>query len=102
MQPNHPRRQAVVRAVSDAWDEGCPVAGQTQDAFEQTADVAIRRWDSIERRRPKKVITMEDRLEDLAKGLRDHFEPDPKMVGPLVEDYRYLASCIASVLLRTW
>ncbi len=45
---------------------------------------------------------MEHRLEDLAKGLRDHFEPDPKMVGPLMEDYRYLASCIASVLLRTW
>jgi hypothetical protein len=86
--PNHPRRQAVVRAISDAWTEGCPVTGYTQDAFEQKADVAIRRWDSIERRRPKKVLTIEDRIEDLAKGLRNHFSPDPKMVGPLMKDYR--------------
>jgi hypothetical protein len=32
------------------------------------------------------------------KGLRDRFEGDPKVTGPLMEDYRYLASRIAEVL----
>jgi hypothetical protein len=41
------RRGAVVKAVTEAWDEGCPVAGQDQDAFEEMADIAIRRRDSL-------------------------------------------------------
>jgi hypothetical protein len=90
-------RRAVVKAVADTWDEGCPIAGSDQVHWEQIADVAIRRWHSIGRRRHKQVVHA-DRVEDLAKGLRDRFSPDPKLVGPLMEDYRYLAARIAKVL----
>jgi hypothetical protein len=90
-------RAAVVKAVADAWEEGCPVAGWDQVEWEQISDVAIRRWRSVGRRRHKRVADT-DRVEDLAKGLRDHFEPDRKLVGNLMTDYRYLASRIATVL----
>lgn len=83
--------------MAEAWEKGCPVAGQDQDAFEETADIAIRRWDSFERRHRKR-LGYPGRLEDLAKGLRDRFERDPKLTGPLMEDYRWLASRIAEVL----
>jgi hypothetical protein len=73
------------------------VAGQDQDAFEELAAVAIRRWDSFERRHSKQ-LGYPGRVEDLAKGLRDRFEHYPKLTGPLMEDYRYLASRIADVL----
>jgi hypothetical protein len=35
---------------------------------------------------------------DLAKRLRERFERDPKLVDPLVEDYRYLTSHIVEML----
>jgi hypothetical protein len=81
----------LTEAVKAAWEEGCPVAGGDP---EKKARIALRRWRSFERRRGT------DRVEDLAKGLRDHFEADPREAGPLMEDYRYLASCLASVLER--
>jgi hypothetical protein len=83
--------------VAEAWEEGCPVAGQHQDAFEETADIAIRRWDSFERRHRRR-LGYPGRVEDLAKGLRDRFERDPKLTGRVMEDYRYLASRIAEAL----
>jgi hypothetical protein len=73
------------------------VAGQDQAAFEETADIAIRRWDSFERRHRKR-LGHPGRVEDLAKGLRDRFERNPKLTGSLMEDYRHLASRIADVL----
>jgi hypothetical protein len=88
-------KRAVTQTVTAAWEEGCPVAGGDAD---DTATVALRRWRSFDRRGPAKRATFEDRVEDLAKGLRDRFEADPAMVGPLMEDYRHLASCLAPVL----
>ena len=86
----------MTHAVQAAWEEGCPVAGGDAD---ETANVAVRRWRSFDRRGRAKRATFEDRVEDLAKGLRDRFEADPAMVGPLMEDYRHLASCLATVLV---
>lgn len=83
--------------MAEAWEKGYPVAGQHQDAFEETADIAIRPSDSFERRHRKR-LGYPDRVEDLAKRLRDRFERDRKLTGPLMEDYRWLASRIAEVL----
>ncbi len=38
------------------------------------------------------------RVEDLAKGLRDRFESEPTLTGPLMTDYRHLAIQLAAVL----
>lgn len=101
--PAHPSkaetqlRGAVIEAVEAAYEEGCPVACGGLVEWEEIADVAIRRWRSIGRRRSKRIVHA-DRVEDLAKGLRDHFSPDRRLVGPLMTDYRCLASRIADVL----
>jgi hypothetical protein len=90
-------RADVIAAVAAAWDAGCPMAGQTPKEFEEAADVAIRRWGSVTRRH-RKPLTHEQRVEDLAKGLRDRLDPNPELVGREMAEYRYLARCIAAVL----
>lgn len=87
----------VVAAIATAWDEGCPVAGQDLDQQTEQANVAVRRWRSASRRHPRK-LTPQVQVEDLAKGLLDAFEADPKLVGPLIEDYRFLAARIAAAM----
>lgn len=87
----------VVATIGRAWDAGCPVAGQDLDQRTMQANVAVRRWRSASRRHRRKP-THQGMVEDLAKGLCDAFEVDPKLVGPLMEDYRYLAARIADVM----
>jgi len=87
----------IVAAIMSAWDEGCPVAGGTSADQEQMAHASLRRWNSFARRHKKGG--KEEQVEDLAKGLRDAYEPNRDLVGPLMTDYRYLASVISSVLL---
>jgi hypothetical protein len=39
-------------------------------------------------------VPIDDRarlIRDLAKGLADAFEADPRLAGPLIEDYRFIA-----------
>jgi hypothetical protein len=89
-----------LKAVAEAlWEEGCPVAGPQGRAM--LVRTAIRRWRSFSRRSLLPAPSPEERVEDLARGLRDHLERDPALAGPLLEDYRYLARKMAQVLLES-
>ncbi len=85
--------QATIDAMAAAWDDGCPVAGPE----EKVARVALRRWRSHANWGIADT-DLDRRAEDLAKGLVQAREKNPKLVGPLIEDYRHLARCIARVL----
>jgi hypothetical protein len=83
----------VVAAIRRAEAEGCPVAS----GADEMAGIALRRVASIGRRRsgmPARAV----RVEDLAKGLRDHYERDPGGIGRLMTDYRWLATQIIDAL----
>jgi len=86
----------AVAAIRSAWDAGCPVASVTSADQEQMAQISLRRWNSFARRHKKG--DKEGQVEDLARGLCNAYEADLELVGPLMEDYRYLASVIAGVL----
>jgi hypothetical protein len=78
---------------------GSPVAGHDTAHRQEMVKVAVRRWRSFSRRsRHPERATHAERVEDLAKGLRDHFEIEPTMTGPLMTDYRYLAAKLAVFL----
>ena len=74
------------------------VRGMRAKCGGEMADIALRRWRTFDRRNKKKRSSRADRMEDLAKGLRDAGDMDRHLVGPLMEDYRYLAGELASVL----
>src|SRR5690348_16747654 len=84
--------------VTMARDAGSPVASGDDESRRQIAAVALRRWRSGHRRIKRKIPTHEQRIEDLAKGLRDTFEFDPSLTGRLMSDYRHLARVLADVL----
>jgi hypothetical protein len=87
---------SLVSVIETARNEGCPVAEIPRRIAQ--AETALRRWRSFARRHKCKQSAIEDRIEDLAKGMRDFGEPDRHMVGRLIEDYRYLARELARVL----
>ena len=87
------QEDAARRAISHAWDEGSPVARKVNE----TASLAVRRWNSSERRL-RRTAGWKERVEDLARGLVQQFESDPKLVGPLINDYRYVAECVGRAL----
>jgi hypothetical protein len=65
---------------------------------EEVARIAERRWASYARRHPK-VPSPDDRVLDLAKGLRDHFEVDPSLGGGgVLREYEYFARKLALLL----
>jgi hypothetical protein len=69
-------RADVVRALAAAVDAESQ-AGNRWWPGADIAPVAARRWSTFARRHPKaKRPTTEDRVQDLAKGLQAHFEPD--------------------------
>jgi hypothetical protein len=84
-----------------AWNDGCPVAGSSDDQRAEMATIARRRWYSFERRRPDKVEANRDnRIEDLAKGMCEKCEEGGlRLAGPLISDYRWLAEQLAEVFL---
>jgi hypothetical protein len=90
-------RSSARDAVYQLHRSGSPVVRpETADA---DIEVAWRRWQSFKRRNPKASGSPEQRVEDLAKGLRDAFEPDRQLVGPLMEDYRHLASVLGQAFM---
>ncbi|MEE3919373.1 hypothetical protein V2I01_16690 [Micromonospora sp. BRA006-A] len=50
---------------------------------------------------PGAAARPDDRLRDLVRGLVAAFEPDPKLVGPLVRDYECVARAIADAMTST-
>lgn len=71
-----------------------------EDGVDEMLEVARRRWQSFLRRNPKRAANLGTRTEDLAKSLRDHFEESPRLVGPLIEDYRFVAGVLANEFSR--
>ncbi|MGW1061184.1 hypothetical protein [Micromonospora rubida] len=69
------------------------------DTADDVIEVGWRRWQSFKRRHWKAAGSWDQRLEDLAKGLRDAVEPDGRLVGPLIEDYRHLASTLGQAFM---
>ncbi|MBC9001385.1 hypothetical protein [Micromonospora aurantiaca (nom. illeg.)] len=94
-----PTREAVLRALADLWANGCPVPAP--ELHERLADVGLRRWRSVARRHRGRRLGPDDRLRDLVRGLVAAFEPDPKLVGPLVRDYECVARAIADAVTST-
>ena len=94
---------ATRSSARDAMDElhrnGSPVV--EPETADDVIEIGWRRWHSFERRNRKAGWSQEQQLEDLAKGLRDAFEPDRRLVGPLMEDYRQLASSLGRALMAS-
>jgi len=89
-------KQQAVAAVERLWEQGCPVAGPA--GRERMVEVGLRRWRSFQRRNRRRSWARGDRIEDLAKGLRDAVEPEPRLAGPILADYRCVAEAIAAVV----
>jgi hypothetical protein len=88
--------QAFTAALALAWEEGSPVAGSTPAARAAVAAVALRRIRSFDRR-----DVPPDRgrqVNDLAAGLVARLEPRPELVGPLLQDYRFIAAALLTAL----
>ena len=96
---DRPMRDAATAALVELHQSGSPVV--RQDNVDEILAIATRRWRSLERRDAKHVGHLEARIEDVAKGLRDHFEEEPSLVGPLMEDYRFVAGVLAREFSRS-
>lgn len=81
---------ALEMALAQAWDSGSPAAGQTKAARAERAAIALRRIRSFERRGVNERDTP-SAVMDLANGLVAHLERNPKLIGPLLKDYQYIA-----------
>ncbi|MFD7310874.1 hypothetical protein [Promicromonospora sp. NPDC059942] len=87
-------QEATRTALLELCRSGSPIVRE-ENANEVIA-VAARRWRSFERRSAKRSGDLDARTEDLAKGLREHFEGRTHLVGPLMEDYRFVAGVLAT------
>ena len=92
--PSDEALRLVLAADEAVWEAGCPVAGGSEIQWTEVARRAIRRWRSGSRRH----VSQDGRIDDLATGLIAAFEPNLRLVGPLVRDYEYLAARIAAAL----
>ncbi|GAB3279064.1 hypothetical protein GCM10027589_05450 [Actinocorallia lasiicapitis] len=88
-------REAVRAALQSAWGP----AGRPE-VLDRATDISLRRWRSFDRRNGRRRPTTSDRIEDLAKGIRDAFEADRRLVGPMMTEYRASAEAAAAVLLQ--
>jgi hypothetical protein len=87
-------RATAMTALEKLWSEGCPLADPGGRAT--VLDAGWRRWRSFDRRNKRRNSDRDDRIEDMAKGLRSAMESDQTLVGPLMQDYRCLAVALAS------
>ncbi|KAA1399414.1 hypothetical protein [Aeromicrobium ginsengisoli] len=89
---------AARAALIELRENGSPVVGH--ENVDEILTISARRWRSYERRHSTHPGHLDTRIEDLAKGLRDHFEEQPGLTGPIMEDYRFLASVLAAHMPR--
>lgn len=82
-------------AVAAQGELGCPAAYGTATQQAETARIAVRRWRSVDRRH-RAAVTRDQRIEDLAKGLRQHLAMDPKLED--LTHYRCIARAVADAL----
>ena len=85
--------EKLILVIVKAREEGCPISFESSNI----AEYAIRRWMSAPRRIKK--MNIENRIDDLTKGLISKFEKSPGLVGPLKRDYIWLAKRLAEVLV---
>jgi len=85
----------AMSALRELWEAGCPIPSPALQG--RLLEVGFRRWRSFGRRTKLRNPSREDRIRDLTKGLST-LEPDPELIGPLIEDYRCVATALASVL----
>jgi hypothetical protein len=91
-------RSSARDAIGRLHKDGSPVI--RPETADKVIEVGWRRWRSFERRNRRAAGGgLEQRFEDLAKGLRDALEPDRRLVGPLMEDYRQLAFTLGQVFV---
>ena len=90
----HPDLIAALAAVVDGISDGGE--GLRWWPGVEVAPIAYRRWRSFARRNQSKTPTLEQRVDDLIKGLQAHFEPDVSYTH--VNDWRSLAEPLADVL----
>ncbi len=83
----------VLAAVRTAWETGCPVAANAED----TAVAALRLVSTIRHRRRRGSPSREERVEDLAKGLRARFEAEPSAAA---RSWTTIATSLASSSMR--
>jgi hypothetical protein len=91
-------RQRAVAAVAAAWGSGCPVADWRPEGQISIANVCLRRYASLARR----GVSAADRagqVRDLARGLVEASDRDPRLVGPLIRDYEWLAEQVLGAIV---
>lgn len=81
------------RAAEGVAAEGGPLGLPPTEC----AAIAQRRWGTSSRRGVDQD-DFERRIDDLAVGLVQRFEPEPDLVGSLLSDYRYLAATLAHAI----
>jgi hypothetical protein len=91
--------QSIAEKLLAAREDGSPVAPADGERARQMATVARRRLNSFARRHANVADTTIARIDDLARGLAENFEVGEwSHVGPLIEDYRWLAAQLAPLL----
>jgi len=91
-------RQRAIAAVAAAWQAGCPVAGWQPEVQMKSAEICLRRYRSLARR----GVSEHDRagqVRDLARGLVEAWEQEPKLIGPLIRDYEWLAGQVLTAIV---
>ncbi len=84
--------EALARKIEALRKEGVPWWPGIE-----IAPIAYRRWFSCSRRFKGSTPQLSDRIADLAKGLRSHFEPNTPYTHP--REWEVLSTELASVFL---
>jgi len=86
----------IAEKIQWAFEDGCPIAPYDNDRALEMAIYMRRRWNSYLLRNKQKKCSQ---VFDLAKGLATTYtEGGFPMVGPLIEDYKWLSEQVAPLM----